>query len=132
MINIFHKFNCIQYSFISNLSSLIQRINNTKNKGSRDNHTMFFSPVKHDRFIDIIIPTYNRGSAVIDLVNLLVSQIKPDDSITVVWQNPEKPPRFMHSRVNIIHLSRPNLPAARNTGLHSGKNDIVLYLDDDI
>ncbi|HLV31006.1 MAG TPA: glycosyltransferase [Chitinispirillaceae bacterium] len=133
MVNYFRKFNFLQCEFISDISFLIQRISNTKNKAPRDNRSTFFSPVNHSRFIDIIIPTYNRSSTVIIfLVNLLVKQIKPEDSITIVWQNHEKPPGFDYSRVNIIHLNRPNLPAARNIGLHSGKNDIVLYLDDDI
>lgn len=82
--------------------------------------------------IDIIIPTYNRESALQPLVGSLLDQCRQQDRIIIVWQGLKKPPIVKHPAVSMIHQSDPNLPAARNTGLHHGNNPVVLYLDDDV
>lgn len=116
-------------NLISTLSILIHKITNCKNNG---HHLSLVSVNNNKPSIDIIIPTYKRGLAAINLANLLIQQLQNDDSITIVWQNEEKPPEPFHPSVNIISLPHPNLPEARNAGLYARNNVIVLYLDDDI
>lgn len=116
-------------NFISTRSDRIHKFINCKNK----KHRSSLVPVNNNKpSIDIIIPTYKRGLAAINLANLLIQQLQPDDSITIVWQNKEKPPKSYHPSVNTIYLPHPNLPEARNAGLYTKNNAIVLYLDDDV
>ena len=82
--------------------------------------------------IDIIIATYNRPVLPVLEGNRLIDQLRPNDRVFIVSQGPRRPPiSSRDSRVQVVHLRQPNLPAARNTGLHAGGNPVVLFLDDD-
>ena len=82
--------------------------------------------------IDIIIPTFNRADSVYNLLQLLLNQCRPIDSIFVVWQGKEKPAVPESSQIHCLFCSHPNLPSARNLGVRAGHNPIILFLDDDV
>jgi GT2 family glycosyltransferase/SAM-dependent methyltransferase len=81
--------------------------------------------------IDIIIPTLGRPQRIGAMVSDLLGQCRPEDRIIIVWQGDTKPHVPGDRRVGLLHQHVPNLPAARNNGLRTGGNPIVLFLDDD-
>jgi GT2 family glycosyltransferase len=82
--------------------------------------------------IDVIIPTYKRSPNVPGLVSALLPLCSSGDTITIVEQGARPSSVKNNSIVKVIRLPRPNLPAARNTGIKASVADIVLFLDDDI
>ena len=85
----------------------------------------------HFPSIDIIIPTFRHSPMLQSALDALVSQCTADDRIFIVWQGKTPPQVTGNAPVYLLHRTRPNLPAARNTGLAAGGNPIVLFLDDD-
>ncbi|MBN1758458.1 MAG: methyltransferase domain-containing protein [Chitinispirillaceae bacterium] len=82
--------------------------------------------------IDVIIPTYNRPDLPGRLILSLLYQLRKNDRIFVIWQGNQRPSVTTDDRrIVLLHQPKPNLPAARNTGLHAGGNPIILYSDDD-
>ena len=90
------------------------------------------TPSQTHSAIDIIIPTFNRESQLQPLVTALLDQCTPDDRIIIIWQGTKKPRLDNNEKITLVHLRKPNLPAARNRGLQLSNNPIVLFLDDDI
>lgn len=82
--------------------------------------------------IDVIIATYGRPDFASALTVQLARQLLEGDTIQIVWQGSQKPPIAETKAIRLHALPRPNLPRARNIGLAQSKNEIVLFLDDDV
>jgi GT2 family glycosyltransferase len=85
-----------------------------------------------ERSIDVIIPTYQRPLRAERLTVSLVPQLSEHDRIVVVWQGQHKPQIRETETIRLLHSRPPSLPRARNSGIRAGKNDVVLFLDDDV
>lgn len=83
--------------------------------------------------IDIVIPTLRRLHIVNRAIESVALQCQEGDKIFVVLQGKDKLSidDKLKKIVNIIYLKKNNLPMARNVGFWSGKNPIVLFIDDD-
>lgn len=84
-----------------------------------------------ERSVDVIIPTYNRAVQVDALVKQLLPQCRNDDSIIIVSQDKSLNLNCINPKIHVLYSTPANLPKARNLGIQSGTNDIVLFLDDD-
>ncbi|MFH1761925.1 MAG: glycosyltransferase family 2 protein, partial [bacterium] len=78
--------------------------------------------------VSIIIPTYNRKKPLQDTVRELLKQNYQNYEIIIVSQKYKVKP-FNHPKVRIFHLSKANLPNARNYGIKKSSGDIVVFLD---
>ncbi len=89
--------------------------------------------------VSIIIPTLNRASSLARTLGFISkSSILPDEVI-IIDQSPidtaEKIKELCDSqklKTKYIHISEQSLTKARNVGLESCENDIVIFMDDDI
>ncbi|MFH0920529.1 MAG: glycosyltransferase family 2 protein [Fibrobacterota bacterium] len=81
--------------------------------------------------VSVIVPTLNRPDAMRATLRCLLSDNYPRLEIILVDQS-ALPFASSDNRVRVIHVPRPNLPRARNTGLAAAHGDIVLFLDDDV
>lgn len=93
--------------------------------------------------VDVIIPTYNRGSAVLELLKQLLKQgfnkfgviVVNDGSIddTQVYINQFKD-QFEHCFVHFSVLEIPNCgrSGARNAGVAESNADLLIFFDDDV
>ena len=91
--------------------------------------------------LSVVIPSYKRGSVLLDTVEFLRAQESQADEIIVVDQT-----KYADSDSVFIKLKKlddqkiirwlrrdePSIPKAMNHGLLNAKNDYVLFLDDDI
>jgi GT2 family glycosyltransferase/SAM-dependent methyltransferase len=93
-------------------------------KPVQDKHNGSFS-------IDIIIPTYKRNAYLPDLINRLLDQCNENDTIVIISQDETLHLPNKSRRLHVLYNYPPNLPDARNKGIASGTNDIILFLDDD-
>ena len=86
--------------------------------------------------ITIAIPTYNRGTIVVETLRRLFALTPPAAAIIVVDQSPEKNPELVrwHSEgmIRHIHLEAPSIPHAMNVALQEASTPLVLFLDDDV
>jgi GT2 family glycosyltransferase len=88
--------------------------------------------------VSLIIPTYNRGEILADTIRMAAGQDYPDYEVIVVDQSPvvsDAARRAISDAgrpVRLIHLPRPNLPAARNAGVRAANGDIIVFVDDDV
>jgi GT2 family glycosyltransferase len=81
--------------------------------------------------IDVIIPTYRRTEAALDVAHAAAEQLDIGEYVTIVVQQ-GRMPGDATPRVRMIESSPPNLPRARNAGVAATAADIVLFLDDDV
>lgn len=87
--------------------------------------------------VSICIPTYERGSVLVETLEALVGQA---GELLVVDQTPQYPPDIAarleawnrSGAVRWIRLTRPAIPRAMNTGLQCARRPLTLFLDDDI
>jgi GT2 family glycosyltransferase len=90
--------------------------------------------------VSIVIPTYRRGSVLLDTVEHLLRQEQPAGEVILVDQTEEHPPEIearlrewdSHGTVRWVRRDRPSVTAAMNAGLLVANGEIVLFLDDDI
>jgi GT2 family glycosyltransferase len=90
--------------------------------------------------VSVIIPTLNRGYALIDTVKQLLKQDSDDFEIVVVDQSPpylEEVERQLADlrrdpRIVWHHESVKSLPHARNVGLGLAKGEYIIFIDDDV
>lgn len=90
--------------------------------------------------VSVIIPTFNRGGCLVDVLRDLLAQERPPREILVLDQSaPYAPevraaldPLLAQPRVRSMRQSPPNAQAARNRGIVEARCEIVLLLDDDI
>jgi GT2 family glycosyltransferase/SAM-dependent methyltransferase len=81
--------------------------------------------------IDIIIPTYRRERQLNTLIGNLLPQCKVNDTIIIVSQDDTLELKHTSRHIHVLYNFPPNLPDARNRGVFSGTNEIILFLDDD-
>ena len=86
----------------------------------------------------IIIPTYNRNEILPRTLDMVLNQTCQDLQVIVVDQSAATAPDLASyleahgDRVAYYRLPRPNLPAARNFGIHKAVGEIVIFIDDDV
>lgn len=90
--------------------------------------------------ISIVIPTYRRDQILLETIgHLLRLQPRPAE-VLVVDQTPRHAPETEFrlrqldgaGTIRWLRLARPSIPAAMNAGLLRAREEIVLFLDDDI
>ena len=90
--------------------------------------------------VSVAIPTYRREQVLLDTLGHLFALDVPPDEILVLDQTERHEPatdsrlRELNDagRIRWLRLDVPSIPQAMNHGLLEAKNDIVLFLDDDI
>lgn len=96
--------------------------------------------------ISIVIPTYQREKVLLDTIRYLLELAEPPSEILIVDQTEETSPDVLEffqtlekkvpdigkTAVRRIQLPEPSIPHAMNVGLQEAKEEIVLFLDDDI
>lgn len=85
--------------------------------------------------ISVIIPTYNRGPAILDALESVFAQTRPADEILVVDDGStdgtaERLKPFA-DRITYIHKQNAGVNAARNTAIEHATGDWLTFLDDD-
>jgi glycosyltransferase involved in cell wall biosynthesis/GT2 family glycosyltransferase len=92
------------------------------------------------RDISVVIPTYRRGTVLLDTLNHLLAADPLPGEILVVDQTESPEPeiaRELHrlesaGRIRHIACSPPSIPHAMNAGLLQARGEVVLFLDDDV
>lgn len=86
--------------------------------------------------ITVAIPTYNRGTIVVETVRRLFALTPPPEEIVVVDQSVEPNQQLARwhdqGRIRLIRLDVPSIPHAMNVALQAAVTPLVLYLDDDV
>lgn len=89
--------------------------------------------------VSIIIPTLNRVSSLARTLGFISKSSIPPDEIIIVDQSPrdtaEKIKELCDSqtlKIKYIHVSEPSSSKSRNIGLELCKNDIAIFMDDDV
>lgn len=90
--------------------------------------------------LSIVIPTYGREQVLLDTLGALMRMNPGAAEIVVVDQTPlhqgdvqEQLERWNETgAIRWVHQSTPSIPAAMNRGLLEARNEVVLFLDDDI
>jgi GT2 family glycosyltransferase len=86
--------------------------------------------------ITVAIPTYGRGTIVVETIRRLFTLDPPPDAIIVVDQStaPNDALAELHreKRIHLIRLDAPSIPHAMNEALLAAATPVVLYLDDDV
>ena len=89
--------------------------------------------------LSVIIPTLNRPTQVVDVLNDLAAQLGRDDEVILVDQS--TPDAFQEvsqwilnnpGPIQHLHREKRGLPAARNAGIEASRGHWVLFLDDDV
>ena len=81
--------------------------------------------------ISIVIPTINRYEDLENTLSDLNKQVGVDFEIIVVDQT-DNAQRVEGANVRYVHVQEKSASHARNVGLAEAKNNIVLFLDDDV
>jgi GT2 family glycosyltransferase len=89
--------------------------------------------------ISVIVPTYNRDASLMEcLVSVMAQDFPGQMEIIVVDQgrghSQDVLGFFEQSRREITRIEQqvPNLPKARNTGVAAARNELVIFVDDDM
>jgi GT2 family glycosyltransferase len=86
--------------------------------------------------VSVVIPTLNRGNALLNTVQgLLNSPTRHLKEIVVVDQSDEKNTALLsHADTRLLykHVRFKSLPRARNYGVAKSKAELILFLDDDV
>lgn len=91
--------------------------------------------------IDVIIPTYNRIESLHETLKNICKSKKIPDQIYIIdqTQDIEKKEKikkiinfFPKLHINYIHLEYPSSTHARNVGIEKSKNQIIVFMDDDV
>lgn len=91
-------------------------------------------------YISVIIPTYRREEILLDTLKYLCELNPAPGEIILVDQTSRHQDHVQEKLASLekngnirwIRLSAPSIPHAMNVGLKEAKNEIVLFLDDDI
>jgi GT2 family glycosyltransferase len=90
--------------------------------------------------VSVIIPTLNRGQALLDTLAFLLDQDMDGYEIIVVDQSPPYAEELAtqlsaicnHTQINYIQESIRSLPHARNVGLRAARGSYIIFIDDDV
>src|SRR5262249_20077788 len=90
--------------------------------------------------ITVAIPTYGRDQILVDTIRHVLALIPPPAEVIVLDQSKGHSLEVgrsleawhLSAAIRWIHLPEPLIPRAMNRGLIEAKNEIVLFLDDDI
>ena len=90
--------------------------------------------------LSVVIPTYRRERVLIETIEYLIDQRPPPDEILIVDQTPHHEPYTTQmlagfasqGRIRWLRSSEPSIPQAMNRGLLEARNDVVLFVDDDV
>ena len=90
--------------------------------------------------VSVAIPTYRREQVLLDTLDYLLALDSPPAEILVLDQTERHAPatgqRLMElhvaGRIRWLKLDTPSIPQAMNRGLLEARQDIVLFVDDDI
>lgn len=88
--------------------------------------------------LSVVMPTFGRGRVMLETLRAILEQ-QPDE-LLLVDQNPAHEAtirlgleRFEASGcLRRVLLKRPSIPVAMNVGLLQARNELVLFLDDDL
>lgn len=88
--------------------------------------------------ISLIIPTMNRLESFVDSIEYLMKSTYLPDEIIVVDQSEQTISRAICELIDTLPVEAryfhraPSLTAARNFAFHQAKNDILIFMDDDV
>jgi len=90
--------------------------------------------------LSVVIPTYQRGTVVLESARALLALQDGPDEILIVDQTGEHEAHVLgqleqlarDTRVRWLRLAHPSIPHAMNVGLLEARGPVVLFLDDDI
>lgn len=89
--------------------------------------------------ISVVIPTMNRLQSLLDTINYLEEPAVCPDEIIVIDQSSQEEIRnaiqanLKQSKIFCRYFySKPSLTVARNIGLQQAKNDVIVFMDDDV
>jgi glycosyltransferase involved in cell wall biosynthesis len=90
--------------------------------------------------LSIIIPTYQRERLLVDTLESLQPLLREGDEIIVIDQTPQHEPATdaaladmaRRGLIRYLRRKRPSQNEAMNIGAHLARNDILVFLDDDI
>jgi GT2 family glycosyltransferase len=92
------------------------------------------------REVAVVIPTYRRGTALLETLRQLLALASPPGEMVVVDQTETHPPEVEQAlrqldaggRIRWLRQTSPSIPRAMNAGLRAATRPVVLFLDDDI
>ena len=98
------------------------------------------APARTAADVSVVVPTYRRGSALLDTLGQLLDLEPPPGEILVVDQTEAHPADVAEQlrgleaagRIRVLRFSPPSIPRAMNVGLREARNPVVLYVDDDV
>lgn len=90
--------------------------------------------------LTVAIPTYGRGAILVDTIGRLLALTPPPDEVLVIDQTAKHPPDVLRNldamlgvgTVRLIKLPEPSIPHAMNVALREARNEVVLFMDDDV
>ena len=90
--------------------------------------------------ISVVVPTYRRERVLVETLEALSRQLRPDDELLVIDQTERHEPatddrlRQLHETrvIRWIRQAPPSITAAMNRGLLEATREVVLFCDDDI
>ena len=90
--------------------------------------------------VTVAIPTYRREQVLLETLDYLLALDSPPAEILVLDQTERHAPAIgqrlmeLHAagRIRWLQLDTPSIPQAMNRGLLEARQDIVLFVDDDI
>ena len=90
--------------------------------------------------ITVAIPTYNRGTIVVETINRLLALTPPPDAIVIADQTLQHPAEVEAQLkrwndemvIRWMRFDAPSIPHAMNAALFAATTPLVLFLDDDV
>lgn len=90
--------------------------------------------------ISVVIPTYRRESVLLETLAYMLALDPGPSEILVIDQSEKHEPETTRQletlqaagHIRVVSLAAPSIPCAMNRGLQEAKQEIVLFLDDDI
>lgn len=90
--------------------------------------------------ISIVVPTYRREKVLLDTIDYLLALNPAANEIVIVDQTEQHSSETASAlrdlakagQVRWLRLAEPSIPHAMNAGLQEARNEIVLFLDDDL
>ncbi len=80
--------------------------------------------------VSVAIPTLDRATSCIELIDQLLPMLPRDAEMVIIAQGERFDPPA-DERIRLVHLPRPSLTRARNAALAAARGEIILFLDDD-